>query len=65
MKFDFEQIDSYHQRAKVHGGWLVKAFEDVTHDTDHQGMAEGWDWRVAMAFVPDPNHEWVIHEEEK
>jgi hypothetical protein len=60
VKFDFEQIDNYHQRAKVPGGWLVKTFENVTHVTEHSGMNDGWDWRVAMAFVPDPNHEWVI-----
>lgn len=60
MKFEFENIDDFHQRAKVQGGWLVKAIENVTHVTDHQGMADGWDWRVAMAFVPDPEHSWTI-----
>lgn len=59
---EWEQIDNSHQRAKVHGGWLVKAFESVTHNlcVDGRGMEDGWDWRVAMCFVPDPNHEWVI-----
>lgn len=56
---EFEQIDDNHQRAKVPGGWIVKAFENVLHDS--QGTFEfGWDWRVAMCFVPDPNHEWEI-----
>lgn len=62
MKFEFENIDAYHQRAKVHGGWLVKAVEDVYHDQGNygNGMQNGWDWRVAMTFVPDANHEWEI-----
>lgn len=62
---EWEHIDGHHQRAKVIGGWLVKAFEDVTHgDCGPYGneKGSGWDWRVAMAFVPDPNHDWVIGE---
>lgn len=58
---EFEDIDDNHQRAKVHGGWIVKALESVYHPLARDGEgAEGWDWRVAMAFVPDPNHEWEI-----
>ena len=60
MRFEWEEIDQYHQRAKVFGGWLVKATEDVIHNTEWQGMVGGWDWRIAMAFVPDPQHEWAI-----
>ena len=59
MKFEWEKIDDYTQRARVLGGWLVKTFEDVAHKTD-DGMNDGWDWRVAMAFVPDPNYDWKI-----
>ena len=57
----FEQIDGYHQRAKVFGGWLVKAFEPVYHtDNGCSAGGDGWDWRVTMAFVPDQHHEWII-----
>lgn len=61
---EWEEIDGNHHRAKVHGGWLVKAYESVSHDKSLNGggMQDGWDWRVAMAFVPDPSHEWVISE---
>jgi len=61
---EFEIIDENHHRAKVVGGWLVKAFESVLHDQSGcgNGMQEGWDWRVAMAFVPDPNHEWKLED---
>ena len=58
---DFEQIDDWHQRAKVFGGWLVKAYEGVHHpDNGISAGGDGWDWRVSMAFVPDPDHKWSI-----
>ena len=61
MEFNFEKIDDYHQRAKVHGGWLVKAFEDVAHMEDgYRPSITGFDFRIAMAFVPDPDHSWTI-----
>ena len=64
-----EQIDNNHQRLKVFGGWLVKAYTPVVHMMPDQGFQEGWDWRIAMAFVPDPKHEWKIkksnHENKK
>ena len=61
----WEDIDNYHRRAKVFGGWIVKASEDVTHNTTNNGMQSGWDWRIAMVFVPDPNYEWKLEEEIK
>jgi len=60
----WEEIDNNHQRAKVFGGWLVKAYEDVYHKTE-SGMDSGWDWRIAMAFVPDPGHEWMLEKDPK
>lgn len=57
---NWEQIDAFHQRAKVHGGWLVKAFENVTHIDDARGNYSGYDWRVAMTFVPDVLHVWEL-----
>lgn len=61
----WEEIDPYHQRAKIHGGWLVKVITDVIHNTEYHGMASGWDWRESICFVPDPKHEWVIKEDSK
>jgi len=57
---NWEQIDDCHQRAQVFGGWLVKTFTDVVHLEGDYEKRDGWDWRVAMAFVPDPNHEWKL-----
>ena len=58
---EWEHIDPYHQRCRVYGGWLVKAFEDVGHPSECSGLVPGWDLRVAMAFVPDPTHQWVLN----
>ena len=58
---EWEEIDSHHQRAKVFGGWLVKADEPVSHVMIEGDVDSGWDWRVAMAFVPDPRHEWKVN----
>ena len=60
---EWEQIDAYHQRAKVFGGWLVKTFENVMHISDQVGKYDGYDWRVAMTFVPDAKHEWSLKNE--
>ena len=44
---NWEAIDQNHSRAKIKGGWLVKAWDD---DSDS----------MAMTFVPDPMHGWVL-----
>jgi len=60
MILTWEKIDEHHQRTSIHGGWLVKTYEDVYEDRSAQGsgMVCGWQWRISMCFVPDPNHEW-------
>lgn len=60
----WEDIDSYHRRTKVFGGWLVKAYEDVcTVGTGYTALGQtGYEWRVTMCFVPDFNHEWKLEE---
>ena len=60
MNLIWEDIDNFHRRAKIPGGWLIKAFEDVFHEASYNGLQSGWDWRVAMCFVPDPNYEWEL-----
>jgi len=63
---EWEIIDDWHLRAMVHGGWLVKTLEPVHHQENGiGGSGDGWDWRVAMAFVPDPEHEWGIHKHKR
>ncbi len=61
----WEMIDAYHQRVKVPGGWILKAFEDVVHDrsASGRGMIGGWDHRIAICFIPDPHHEWILASE--
>ena len=62
MRFEWEPIDNYSFRMKVPGGWVLKVLEDVMRDMAPYGggMNSGWDWRIAICFIPDPNHEWVI-----
>jgi hypothetical protein len=56
---NWEEIDEYHWRAKVRGGWVLKCVEDVMQNVD--GMLKaGWDWRSSICFIPDPKHEWEI-----
>ena len=61
MNLEWEIIDDFHQRAKIHGGWLVKAYENVcTHWETNYTPQLGYEWRIAMCFIPDPNYEWCI-----
>lgn len=60
----WEQIDDYHQRAKVFGGWLVKAYEQCAHPEQYERTWQ-FDLRVAMAFVPDPQYQWKLKEEDE
>jgi hypothetical protein len=55
---EWETIDNYTQRAQVLGGWIVKVVEDVFHHTEDRGFQSGWDYRIAVVFVPDVLHMW-------
>lgn len=51
---------SYMERAKTPTGWLVRETHDVNVDLHGNGRIEpGYEWRVALTFVPDPTHEWL------
>ena len=55
----WELIGDCTQRAAVFGGWLVKEVEPVYEDLGQdRGFHNGYNLRPAMAFVPDPDHEW-------
>lgn len=43
-------------RAKVPGGWLLKSYE---HTQNLMGQV-GFEWRLGMVFVPDPDHMWQL-----
>ena len=62
----WEHFDDWYRRAKIFGGWLVIYDSDVAHNMlqDGRGFETGWDWRPAMTFVPDPNHEWELKQGE-
>ena len=46
----WERIDTGHTRARVIGGWLIKAYE-LQADGCHT---------IAMTFIPDLHHVWAI-----
>jgi len=56
----WENIGTGEWRAKVPGGWLVKITEEVIDNlTSSIGSRQtGFEWRPALAFIPDPSHEW-------
>jgi len=59
IKLEWEEIDDYHKRAKIQGGWLVKTYEDrFVSFHEEQRPEPGYEWQVSMCFVPDINHEW-------
>jgi len=61
IKIEWEQIDDWHERAKVFGGWIFKTC-DVYSDKDSlSGLAQ----RHSTCFVPDVNHEWNIEDHEE
>ena len=49
------------QRSRTPTGWLVREYQDVMHPNlhDYVLMSNGYDWRVALTFVPDPEHVWL------
>ena len=57
-KLEWEDIDDWNQRARVHGGWIVQTAVSVSHVMPSGGLEDGWDWRISTCFVPDPNGEW-------
>lgn len=58
----WEQVDHDIQRARIPMGWLVREYQDVLHFNvfDHEHTTDGYDWRVTLTFVPDPNNEWKL-----
>ena len=49
------------QRARTPTGWLVREVLECAHignDKDEY-ITTGYDWRVAMTFVPDPDGIWL------
>lgn len=53
------ESNSEYSRAKVFGGWLVKFAEDVfTNLYSDSTPITGYEWRSAVTFIPDPNHDW-------
>lgn len=63
---EHDRPDFWMIRAKVFGGWLVISECDaLTQKSDGWGgydAQSGHQFRQAMTFVPDPNHEWKLEQ---
>jgi hypothetical protein len=46
------------KRARVHGGWLIVAIDDVYIDMGNE-MLTGYQWRSSLVFVPDQSAGWM------
>ena len=57
---DWEMIDGWHYRLKVPGGWVLKVLEDIFHYPGINDRGTGFDWRIAICFIPDPDHLWKV-----
>ena len=63
MKSMWEQVDPYTFRMQVPGGWVIKCLENIHHfypETGREDDVSEYDFRIAVCFVPDPNHEWRL-----
>lgn len=48
-------------RTRTPTGWLVQQTLDCVHIGQDQNeyITSGYDWRVALTFVPDPDGVWL------
>jgi len=59
-KLTWERIEMETERAEICGGWLVRTFSEATHFLADGRVQSGYDWHVALTFVPDPSHKWAL-----
>lgn len=54
-------VGSFVQRTRTPTGWLVREVLEVAHVGPdlNEYVTTGYDWRVAMVFVPDPDGLWL------
>jgi len=48
LEWKWEELDNFTQRARVIGGWIVKAYDDE----EFPG--------ISLVFLNDQDHEWQI-----
>ena len=53
--------DASFSRLRVPSGWLVREILECAHigNDKNEYITTGYDWRVALAFVPDPDGVWL------
>lgn len=52
-------------RSRTPTGWLVRECLEVAHvgHDKNEYITTGYDWRVALTFVPDPDGTWLTQPE--
>lgn len=53
--------DGMLMRMRTPTGWLVREILECAHigNDKNEYITTGYDWRVAMTFVPDPDGVWL------
>ena len=70
MKWELVSKEAELWRCKVFGGWIVRHFQMYSINIIEKGVIgrEGHaplNAAVAITYIPDPNHEWVIEPEDE
>lgn len=60
-KLKWEKVEDGMYRSRTPTGWLVRECGEVAHIGPelNEYVTTGYDWRVAMVFVPDPDGVWL------
>lgn len=57
---EWEQVDNFTMRARVHDGWLVKHYEQIMHLSGDEQVCEGTEMQFSICFVRDKLSVWQI-----
>jgi hypothetical protein len=60
VELKWEKVDDHVFRAKIEGGWLVKAYEGIGYPKPEGRGWMGYDCKIAICFVPDPKYNWKL-----
>jgi hypothetical protein len=47
------------ERSRTPTGWLVRETQEVVQPSAASPLDSGYQWRVSLTFVPDPEHVWL------
>lgn len=61
----WEKVEDGMYRTRTPSGWLVRESSEVAHigNDKNEYITTGYDWRVSLTFVPDPDGLWLLEDE--